>query len=157
MRTQRSDHTILETYASIEGIWNFEGNAPTVIAGTLVSDNDPHGKAGLGLRLQGPGGFSLDVSSSYDGIGDNDLDTITGEAVLRLPLNNWGITGCKTRRSESSRVFQLVCSFRFYQTRYGCRCRSAALALLGPLSQQERPLPPGGKIAVCLTSRMLPF
>jgi len=41
----------------------------------------------LGLSIQTPFGQSLDLSSSYDGIGVSDYQAISGQAAVRLPLN----------------------------------------------------------------------
>ncbi len=81
------DGTLVEPYGSFEGIWNFEESGTNLVAATLASDEELRGKAGLGLRLQAPGGMSLDVSGTYDGIGADSLEAVTGEATVRLPLN----------------------------------------------------------------------
>ncbi len=72
--------------ASLKGVWNFaEDNG--VLAGTSVGTAYFRGKAGVGLKIEGENGASLDFGGTYDGIGAADFRAVSGSVKLRLPLN----------------------------------------------------------------------
>ena len=79
---------IVEPRAGIEAIWNFSSSAKGVdFGGTLAGPEELRGRVELGVRAQMPGGTSLDVSGSYDGIGSTTYSAIGGKATVRVPLN----------------------------------------------------------------------
>ena len=72
-------------------IWNFAGS--TTATGFNVANGDTGGPGGvrglaeLGLKASAPGGLGIDLSGSYDGVGSNGYNAITGKATMQLPLN----------------------------------------------------------------------
>ncbi len=72
-------------------IWNFASEASGGgIAGLDGLGSGPEGVRGqieFGMRTQAPSGNSLDLGVSYDGIGANDYNSVTGRAGVRFPLN----------------------------------------------------------------------
>ena len=72
---------------SLEGIWNFDQSGTALVAATLADSAQVRGKFGLGMRLLSAGGTSLDLSGSCDGVGADELQAVSGEAVrLSGPL-----------------------------------------------------------------------
>ena len=55
--------------------------------GSDTASNGVRGRAEAGVRAATPGGSSLDVSCSYDGIGSTTYHAVSGRAAVRLPLN----------------------------------------------------------------------
>ena len=82
---------VLEPRAGAQLIWNFAG--ATTAAGISLSGNDPSGPSGgrgrteLGVRATTAGGTSVDLSTSYDGLGAKGYSAVTGRAAVHVPLN----------------------------------------------------------------------
>ena len=90
-RLQMRDGIVIEPRAGLHLIWNFAGDTTVAGKGLLDSGNagpqGVRGRAELGIRATSAGGIGLDLSGSYDGIGANGYSTVTGRAVVRVPLN----------------------------------------------------------------------
>lgn len=85
-------HVLIEPRAGIEAIWTFArdisvGGNSAIVGGEAIGPEGVRGRAELGLRTVIVGGTVIDLSGSYDGIGAGDYNTVTGRAVLRVPLN----------------------------------------------------------------------
>lgn len=83
---------LIEPRAGIEAIWTFArdisvGGNSAIVGGEAIGPEGVRGRAELGLRTVIVGGTVIDLSGSYDGIGAGDYNTVTGRAVLRVPLN----------------------------------------------------------------------
>lgn len=83
---------LIEPRAGIEAIWTFArdisvGGNSAIVGGDAIGPEGMRGRAELGLRAMIVGGTVIDLSGAYDGIGAGDYNTITGRAVLRMPLN----------------------------------------------------------------------
>jgi hypothetical protein len=77
----------VEPFASLEGIWTFseQGTDPLVVD-TLAGSKELRGKVGAGVRALTAGGTALSISGSYDGLGDNNFEAVSGELRLTIPL-----------------------------------------------------------------------
>jgi hypothetical protein len=72
----------------LEAIWNFESSDDVAdFGGTLAGPQEVRGRVELGIAAQLTDGLTLDLSGSYDGIGSDNYDALTGRAMLRMPLN----------------------------------------------------------------------
>lgn len=77
----------LEPFASLEGIWTFsEQGTAALVVDTLAGNKVLRGKAGAGVNALTAGGTALSISGSYDGLGDNNFEAISGELRLAIPL-----------------------------------------------------------------------
>lgn len=85
------DGMILEPRAGMQLIWNFAGDTAIAGQGQLDGENagpeGGRGRAEIGLRASAIGGFGIDLSGSYDGIGVSGYSAVTGRAAVRVPLN----------------------------------------------------------------------
>ncbi len=87
-RHRLTDGTVLEPRIGAQLIWNFSGSDEVAdFGGTLSGPDGVRGKVDLGLKAQFTNGVSLDLSTSYDGIGSSTFTGIGGKAVVRIPLN----------------------------------------------------------------------
>jgi hypothetical protein len=78
----------VEPRVGLEAIWNFESSDDVAdFGGTLAGPQEVRGRVELGIAAQLTDGLTLDLSSSYDGIGSDNYDALTGRAMLRMPLN----------------------------------------------------------------------
>lgn len=87
-----SPSVLIEPRAGIEAIWSFArdisvGGNSAIVGSEAVGPGGVRGRAELGLRTMIVGGTVVDVSGAYDGIGAGDYNTVTGRAVVRVPLN----------------------------------------------------------------------
>ena len=71
----------------IKGVWNFAHDNGALVSGMEVGASDFRGKAEAGLSVSDTSGISLDLSGSYDGLGDNDYSAISGRAMLTILTN----------------------------------------------------------------------
>jgi outer membrane autotransporter protein len=78
--------TIIEPHAAISGIWNFDSD-DLVINGQLVETDGARAKVEGGVLVTMPSGVSLRGAASFDGLGDDDLEAVSGEAWINIPLN----------------------------------------------------------------------
>ncbi len=77
----------IEPFASIEGIWTFsEEGSDDLVVDTLAGNNELRGKVGVGVKALTAGGTTLSISGSYDGLGDDAFQAISGELRLAIPL-----------------------------------------------------------------------
>jgi hypothetical protein len=77
----------IEPFASLEGIWTFsEDGIDDLVVDTLAGNNELRGKVGAGVKALTAGGTALSISGSYDGLGDDDFQAISGELRLAIPL-----------------------------------------------------------------------
>ncbi len=83
-------HTVIEPHAGVQVIWNFANDTTAAglqVGGENAGPSGVRGRVEAGLRAVTSGGIGLDVSGSYDGIGANGYNAVTGKATLRVPLN----------------------------------------------------------------------
>ena len=77
----------IEPFASLEGIWTFsEEGSDDLVVDTLAGNNELRGKVGAGVKAVTAGGTTLSISGSYDGLGDDDFQAVSGELRLAIPL-----------------------------------------------------------------------
>jgi outer membrane autotransporter protein len=80
------DGTIIEPHVAVSGIWNFDSD-DLVINGQLVETEGGRAKVEGGVLVTMPNGISLRGAASVDGLGDDDLEAVSGSAWLSIPLN----------------------------------------------------------------------
>ena len=90
-RIQASRDLALEPHAGVQLIWNF-ANAVTAAsfeqaASDAAGPSGARGRVDAGLSANYAGGYTLDVSGSYDGLGAAGYSAVAGRADLRVPLN----------------------------------------------------------------------
>jgi hypothetical protein len=82
---------VIEPHAGVQVIHNF-ANETTAAGYGQVGDEatgpaGARGRAEIGLRTMTPGGLTVGLAGSYDGIGTGDYHSVTGKAAVRAPLN----------------------------------------------------------------------
>lgn len=85
-RYKTVDGLIVEPTATLTGIWNFSQDTAGVTTTTNSAAVDFRAKAEVGVRVLVPSGVSVEAHGSYDGIGVQNYDAITGRAVLSIPF-----------------------------------------------------------------------
>jgi hypothetical protein len=82
---------VIEPHAGLQVIWKFANETTAAglgpINGEAVGSSGMRGRAEFGLRATTRYGVSVGASGSYDGIGANGFEAITGTANVRVPLN----------------------------------------------------------------------
>ncbi len=90
-RFQLGGGVTVEPNGGLQVIWDFARDTSATglgsINGSAAGQAAIRGKADIGLRATTVGGISVDLSGSYDGIGSSGVQTVTGKAVVRVPLN----------------------------------------------------------------------
>ena len=84
-RFKTSDGTQVEPFAGFQGIWDFDSNGTTV-NGVATGGEGLRGKAQVGLGLISPWGYSIRGTASYDGIGSDDYEAVSGQVWVNMPL-----------------------------------------------------------------------
>jgi hypothetical protein len=81
---------VLEPHGALHLVSSFAGTTATErvgqIDGAIAGPVGVRGRAEFGLWVIGQGGFGLDLSGSYDGIGAGDYPAFGGQIRVRLPL-----------------------------------------------------------------------
>jgi hypothetical protein len=77
---------IVEPHVAISGIWNFDSDN-LYINGTLVETEGARAKVEGGVLIMTPGGLNLRAAAAYDGLGEDDLEAVSGSVWLSIPLN----------------------------------------------------------------------
>ncbi len=85
-RIQRHDGTIIEPHVAISGIWNFDTD-DLVINGVVHDTKESRAKVDGGILITTPSGWGVRGSASYDGIGADDYEAVSGSLWLNIPLN----------------------------------------------------------------------
>lgn len=85
-RIQRYDGTVIEPHVAISGIWNFDSD-DLVINGVVHDTKESRAKVDGGILVTMPNGLGVRASASYDGIGANDYEAVSGSLWLNIPLN----------------------------------------------------------------------
>ena len=90
-RFQLGGGVTVEPNGGLQVIWDFARDTSATglgsINGSAAGQAAIRGKADIGLRATTVGGIGVDLSGSYDGIGSSGVQTVTGKAVVRVPLN----------------------------------------------------------------------
>ncbi|WP_321334769.1 autotransporter outer membrane beta-barrel domain-containing protein [Breoghania sp.] len=73
--------------AKLTGIWNFKRDTYGSTTTTSAAGVEMRAKAELGVNVRMPSGVRLEANGSYDGIGAEDYNAMTGELKLTVPLN----------------------------------------------------------------------
>lgn len=73
--------------ASFKGVWNFAEENSTRLSENAGGDNNIRAKAGAGLKFIGKNGVSFELSGTYDGIFDEEYESLSGNFRLHIPLN----------------------------------------------------------------------
>lgn len=84
---QREDGRLFIPRIGIKGVWNFAHDNGALVSGMEVGASDLRGKAEAGFSVSDTNGISLDLSGSYDGLGDDDYSAMSGRAILTIPFN----------------------------------------------------------------------
>lgn len=85
-RIMARDGTLVEPHLGITGIWNFDSD-DLVIDGTVVETNGSRAKLEGGVVVRRADGMGMRAAVAYDGIGDSDLEALSGQLWLSFPLN----------------------------------------------------------------------
>ncbi|WP_159436598.1 autotransporter domain-containing protein [Pseudovibrio sp. Tun.PSC04-5.I4] len=88
-RFQLSAKTVLEPHFGGQVIWNFANRTSATGVPSSKSDgtNNLRARAELGLKISMPNGIGADLQGSYDGIGSDDFEAISGRMRVNIPLN----------------------------------------------------------------------
>lgn len=78
---------VLTPSVSIEGIWNYDPADYTSADGLIANSDDIRASARAGLNIQARGGWYINASGFYDGIGTSDLEAYGGNIKLVVPFN----------------------------------------------------------------------
>ncbi|PTW62978.1 putative repeat protein (TIGR01451 family) [Breoghania corrubedonensis] len=73
--------------AKLTGIWNFKRDTYGVTTTTSSAGVEMRAKAELGLNVRMPSGVRVEANGSYDGIGAEDYNAVSGQVKLSVPLN----------------------------------------------------------------------
>ena len=84
-RFKTSDGSEVEPFVGFQGIWDFDSDGTTV-NGVATGGEGLRGKAQVGLGLISPWGYSIRGTASYDGIGSDDYEAISGQVWVNMPL-----------------------------------------------------------------------
>jgi outer membrane autotransporter protein len=84
-----SDGTVLAPHAALQAIINLgNSNVDTaIIDGTDAGPEGVRGNVTAGMRASLVNGISLDIDGSYDGIGTDAYEAVSGRAAINVPLN----------------------------------------------------------------------
>ncbi|WP_321343467.1 autotransporter outer membrane beta-barrel domain-containing protein [Breoghania sp.] len=84
---QRADGLFVSPRAKVTGIWNFKRDTYGSTVTTTAAGVEMRAKAEVGVNVRMPSGVRLEANGSYDGIGAEDYNALTGEMKLTVPLN----------------------------------------------------------------------
>ena len=88
---QASRELTLEPHAGMQLIWNFANDVTATgfdnVGSGISGPTGVRGRADAGLSASYAGGYTLDLTGSYDGIGAGGYSSVAGRADLRVPLN----------------------------------------------------------------------
>ena len=73
--------------AKVTGIWNFKRDTYGVTTTTSSAGVEMRAKAEFGLNVRMPSGVRVEANGSYDGIGAEDYNAVSGQVKLSVPLN----------------------------------------------------------------------
>lgn len=85
-RYKTAEGLLLEPSATLTGIWNFSQDTGGVTTTTNSAAIDFRARAEIGLRARVQSGMSVEAFGSYDGIGVEDYQALSGRAVLSVPF-----------------------------------------------------------------------
>ena len=85
-RFQTADGSTIEPFVGLQGIWDFDRDA-AVVNGIETGGDEVRAKGSLGLSVISPWGYTIRGVASYDGIGSDDYEAISGQLWVNMPLN----------------------------------------------------------------------
>ncbi len=77
---------VIEPRAELTGIWAFIQDSSRSLSFAPDAGEELRGKAELGVTVRGQRGVALQAAGSYDGIGTNDYNALSGRVRLTVPL-----------------------------------------------------------------------
>lgn len=77
---------VLEPHIGLTGIWNFDTD-DLVVGGVLVESQESRARVEGGLLYRAPTGLAMRAAVSYDGIGADDFEAVSGQMWINVPLN----------------------------------------------------------------------
>jgi hypothetical protein len=77
---------MLEPQLAITGLWDF-ADSGGISAGLIATQDDFRARVKAGILAQAPGGGTLRVVGTFDGIGSGGYDAFGAQAWLSIPLN----------------------------------------------------------------------
>ena len=83
-RFKTSDGSEVKPFVGFQGIWDFDSDGTTV-NGVETGGEGLRGKAQVGLGLISPWGYSIRGTASYDGIGSDDYEAVSGQVWVNDP------------------------------------------------------------------------
>ncbi|MGI9408372.1 MAG: DUF7507 domain-containing protein, partial [Hyphomicrobiaceae bacterium] len=84
----RSDSgTLIEPHIKLEGIWDFDQPDDLTVGGFAIGQDDFRARITGGVQITTTEGWRLRAAGSYDGIGQSDFDSWSGQLWLSVPLN----------------------------------------------------------------------
>lgn len=81
------DGVMIEPTAKLTGIWNFHRGTSGVTTTTAAAGVELRAKAEVGVNVRLPNGVKVEANGSYDGLGVEDYNAVTGRMQLSVPLN----------------------------------------------------------------------
>jgi outer membrane autotransporter protein len=78
---------LIEPFAAIKGVWDFDNPNVAIIDGFVVGPGDFWGRLEGGLNVMTSGGTYVRGSASWDGVGASDYSGYTLQGTVNIPLN----------------------------------------------------------------------
>ena len=82
-----ADGTLIEPQMALYGVWNFDNGGSVLVGDTFVTPDDFTARLEGGVLVQLPKGMSFRGAASYDGLGSDEYEAVTGKVWLNWPLN----------------------------------------------------------------------
>jgi hypothetical protein len=79
--------TIIEPFAAIKGVWDFDNPNVQVIDGITVGPGNFWGRLEGGLSIMTVSGWYVRGLASWDGVGSSDYNGYTLQGIVNVPLN----------------------------------------------------------------------
>jgi uncharacterized membrane protein len=79
------DGLVFEPQLSVTGLWDFDSPEQSTTSGFVAGD-DLRARLQAGLQATAPGGASMRVTGTVDGIGAEDFDSLGGQVWISIPL-----------------------------------------------------------------------
>ena len=78
---------LIEPFAAIKGVWDFDNPNVAIIDGFVVGPGDFWGRLEGGLTVLTAAGVAVRGSASWDGVGASDYSGYTLQGTVNVPLN----------------------------------------------------------------------
>ena len=86
---KRQDGTVIEPQLKIEGLWNFTTDGDVTLSnGTILGDDEFRVRIEGGVQIRKPNGVGVRGTLTYDGIGADEFEAVTGKLWINIPLQD---------------------------------------------------------------------